>query len=203
MKKEMREQWIRGRSSQTIESVIFAFCGQVAFSVRRHFGAFHGLEISHRRISSFGRNLGAQDREWPGNCDCNMLLKCHYLLIFVLIESQHHRIHWVGRGPSGSLSPIPGPSHNTLRVTSLSRCLLNAAKAWCCDHYWPLPSRCFWVSSPVTQLNPNPTQLQVSLVQRISDLGMLPIPRFSSSPVVGIYLRLPSSWSHSSVGEWK
>lgn len=93
---------------------------------------FHGLESSHRRVSSFGRYLGAQDREWPGNCDYNMLWQCHYLLIFVLIESHNHRIHWVGRDPSGSLSPLPVPSHNTPRVTSC---------AWehCPDASWMQP----------------------------------------------------------------
>lgn len=39
MKEEMREQWIRERSSQTVGSVIFAFCGQVAFSVGSNFSA--------------------------------------------------------------------------------------------------------------------------------------------------------------------
>lgn len=44
MKGEMREQWIRERSSQTLGSVILALCGQVAFSVGRHVSALLSMD---------------------------------------------------------------------------------------------------------------------------------------------------------------
>lgn len=80
------------------------------------------------------------------------------------IDSQNHRICWVGRDPSGSSSPTPGPAQDTPKVTpcawaALSRRLTQTGLVLCHFPGKPVPVPNHLLREELPDHKP-PTQLQ-------------------------------------------